>query len=122
MATLQGKRVAVIGGSSGIGYAVAKASLISLADHVIIASSSQSNLNAAISRLLATPELQQEADLKNHLSGRALDLTDTKTIGPFFEQIGEIDHLVVTSGTPPNLVNLATKPKATISKTRTLHK
>lgn len=46
MATLMGKRVLVIGGSSGIGLGVATAALKSGAD-VIIVGRSQEKLNAA---------------------------------------------------------------------------
>ena len=99
MATLQGKKVVVIGGSSGIGYAVAKASLLSLAAHVTIASSSQAKVAAAVARLIAEPELQKlGADLKQRVAGGTLDLGDTKAVGAFFEKIGEVDHLVITSG------------------------
>ena len=55
MATLQGKKVVVIGGSSGIGYGVARASLLSLAEHVIVASSSQAKVTAAVGKLLVDP-------------------------------------------------------------------
>ena len=105
MATLKGKKVVIIGGSSGIGYSVAKTSLISLADHVIIASSSQSKVDTAVSRLIAEPELQQEVNIKSCISGHALDLANTKAIGPFFEKIGSIDHLIITSGTLSGTVN-----------------
>ena len=98
MATLQGKRVVVIGGTSGIGYSVAKASLVSLAEHVFIASSNPAKVDTAVSRLLAEPELQKLTDLKSRLSGYPLDLSDTQAIGPLFEKIGEIDHLIITSG------------------------
>ena len=100
MATLQGKKIIVIGGSSGIGYGVAKASLLSLAEHVTIASSSQAKVAAAVERLLADPELQRlGSDLKRRVAGDTLDLSDTKAVSAFFEQKGEFDHLVITSGT-----------------------
>ena len=105
MATLQGKKVVVVGGSSGIGYSVAKASLISLADGVIIASSSQSKIDAATTKLLAEPELQQLPNLQSRVLGGTLDLTDTKAIAAFFEKIGEVDHLIITSGNILNTVN-----------------
>ena len=98
MTTLQGKKVVIIGGSSGIGYGVAKASLLSYATHVIIASSSRDKVNAALQRLLADPELQRQADVKDRLTGDTVDLMDTQTVQSFCERIGEIDHLIVTSG------------------------
>lgn len=39
--TLQGKKIVVVGGSSGIGYSVAKAALKEVAGHVLVASSSR---------------------------------------------------------------------------------
>ncbi|KAJ3553812.1 hypothetical protein NM688_g3420 [Phlebia brevispora] len=99
MATLAGKKIVVIGGSSGIGYAVAKASLLSLADHVLIASSSAAKVETAVSRLLAEPDLQKlQPGLQARLSGDTLDLADTGAVRAFFAKIGEIDHLIITSG------------------------
>ena len=105
MTSLQGKKVVVIGGSSGIGYSVAKASLISLADHIIIASSSQSRVDTAVLKLLTEPAIQQLTDPSNRLSGYPLDLTDSNAIIDFFQKIGEIDHLVITSGVVTAMVN-----------------
>lgn len=99
MATLQGKKIVIIGGSSGIGYGVAKASLLSLANHVVIASSSKEKVNDALQRLLAEPELQRQADLKDRIAGDTVDLKDTQAVISFCERVGEIDHLVITSGT-----------------------
>lgn len=79
---------------------MAKASLLSLAEHVTIASSSQAKVAAAVERLLADPDLQRLGpDLKRRVAGDTLDLSDTKAVSAFFEQRGEIDHLVITSGT-----------------------
>ncbi|KAL5532532.1 hypothetical protein ACEPAF_4306 [Sanghuangporus sanghuang] len=47
MASLSGKTVLVVGGSSGIGYGVAKASLLSRAAKVTIGSSSQAKIESA---------------------------------------------------------------------------
>ena len=98
MATLQGKKIVIIGGSSGIGYGVAKASLLSYANHVIIASSSREKVDVAVQRLLAEPELQRQADVKNRLTGDTVDLRNTQAVQAFCERIGEIDHLIITSG------------------------
>ncbi|KAH8115684.1 short-chain dehydrogenase/reductase SDR [Phellopilus nigrolimitatus] len=95
MATLEGKRIAIVGGSSGIGYAVAKASLLSLADHVIIGSSSQAKVEAAVSRLHA--ELSGKA-VKGKISGDVIDARDSASVKAFFAKVGEIDHLVWSSG------------------------
>ena len=99
MSTLTGKKVVVIGGSSGIGYSVAKASLFYNADHVLIASSTSAKVEAAISRLLTESSLQSlEPTLADRVSGETVDLTNSQSITTFFETIGELDHLVITSG------------------------
>ena len=99
MTTLQGKKVVVIGGSSGIGFSVAKASLLSLAERVTIASSSPDKVANALERLRADPELQRlSPSLEKRVAGDTLDLNDTNAVSTFFEKIGEIDHLVITSG------------------------
>ena len=99
MSTLTGKKVVVIGGSSGIGYSVAKASLFYNADHVLITSSTSAKVEAAISRLLTESSLQSlEPTLADRVSGETVDLTNSQSITTFFETIGELDHLVITSG------------------------
>ena len=98
MATLQGKKILIIGGSSGIGYGVAKASLLSLADHVHIASSSRAKVDNAVQRLLAEPSLQGQADLVNRISGDVIELSDAQAIRDFFDKIGEVDHVINTAG------------------------
>ncbi|KAH8115656.1 short-chain dehydrogenase/reductase SDR [Phellopilus nigrolimitatus] len=95
MATLEGKKIAVVGGSSGIGYAVAKASLLSLAHHVIIGSSSQAKVEAAVSRIQA--ELSGKV-VKGTISGEVINARDSASVKAFFEKVGEIDHLVWSSG------------------------
>ena len=104
MATLQGKKIVIIGGSSGIGFGVAKASLLSLADHVLIASSSRAKVDAAVQRLLAEPLLQGQSNLANRISGDVIDLRDLQTIRNFFDKIGEVDHVVNTAGTFDKLI------------------
>ncbi|KAJ3541934.1 hypothetical protein NM688_g6027 [Phlebia brevispora] len=99
MATLQGKKVVVIGGSSGIGYSVAKGALLSLAEHVLIASPTPAKIEAAVARLQTDPELQKvQSDLRNRVAGAVLDLGDTDAVRTFFEKLGDIDHLVITGG------------------------
>jgi len=90
MATLASKTVVVVGGTSGIGFAVAKASLASGAAHVIVASSSAERVATTVSIL--------EADAKGRVTGETLDAKNTASIKKLFETIGPIDHLVWTSG------------------------
>ena len=98
MATLAGKKIVVIGGTSGIGYSVAKTSLLSNAEYVLIASSTKTKVDSAVAKLLAEPQLQAQSNLKNRIAGVVLDLSVSKDIVAFFEKVGEFDHLVITSG------------------------
>ncbi|EJD02510.1 NAD-binding protein [Fomitiporia mediterranea MF3/22] len=100
MATLEGKTVLVIGGSSGIGFAVAKAALLSQAAHVIIASSSQQKVTAALRRL-STELATADVPVEGNISGEVVDARDSSSIRSLFAWVGEIDHLVWTGGDPP---------------------
>ena len=106
MATLAGKTVVVVGGSSGIGFGVAKGSLLSSAAHVIIASSSKQRVDEAVVRL---HEAVKAAPQSTHLpavgkvTGEVLDVRSVKDVHEFFGKIGEFDHLVWTSGDPLRL-------------------
>lgn len=83
--TLTSKRVVIVGGSSGIGLATARAAAEAGAD-VLIASSRQSNVDRALDELPAG------------VSGRALDVTDEPAVQSFFGEVGDLDHLVYTAG------------------------
>lgn len=80
---LEGRRVLVIGGSSGIGFAVAKAALEDGA-RVTIASSSTERVRAAVERLGAG-------------EGVRLDVTDEAAVQSFFASSGGFDHIVFTA-------------------------
>lgn len=89
-------RILIIGGSSGIGYSVAEASLENGAS-VIISSSRQTRIDAAIKQLLTT-----YPSAKSRISGYACDLS-TKSqeanIESLFSQSGgKLDHIVFTAG------------------------
>ncbi len=49
--TLEGKKIVIIGGTSGIGFAVAKAALLDRAAEVVVVSSQKSNVDGAVQRL-----------------------------------------------------------------------
>jgi NAD(P)-dependent dehydrogenase (short-subunit alcohol dehydrogenase family) len=83
--SLNGKRVVVIGGSSGIGFAVAQAAIDDGA-HVIVGSSGAAKVEAAVARL------GQAA------SGAVVNVKDEATVAAFFEGVGAFDHLVYTAG------------------------
>jgi NAD(P)-dependent dehydrogenase (short-subunit alcohol dehydrogenase family) len=82
--TLEGKRIVVLGGSSGIGLAIAQAAGAEGAK-VIIASSNQGRVSAALKNLPADAE------------GHAADLGSEAAIKALFERIGDFDHLVYTA-------------------------
>ena len=82
---LQGQRIVVIGGTTGIGLAVAEAAGREGAE-VIVASRRQESVDGALKRL---PEGAE---------GHLLDVTDETAVAAFFERIGGYDHLVFTAG------------------------
>lgn len=92
--SLKGKRVVVLGGSSGIGLATAQAAAREGAA-LVIASSRQARIDEALAILPAGAE------------GRALDLTQEGAIRDFFAGLGAFDHLVFTAGESLQLGPLA---------------
>ncbi|MGH2634068.1 MAG: SDR family oxidoreductase [Tepidiformaceae bacterium] len=84
-AALRSGRVVIIGGSSGIGFAVAEAARDEGAT-VVVASSNAAKVVAAIQRL------------GGDASGSAVDVTDEDSVAGFFERLGAFDHLVFTAG------------------------
>jgi len=93
-ARLDGKKVIVLGGSSGIGYAVAEYALAEGA-RVVIGSSHAGRVDAAVTALGTKAE------------GHALDLTDEAAIEAFFNGVGSFDHLVFTAGDSLRLGEIA---------------
>jgi NAD(P)-dependent dehydrogenase (short-subunit alcohol dehydrogenase family) len=91
--TLNGKRIVVLGGSSGIGLATAQAAAREGAS-VVIASSQQARVDQAL------------AGLPN-AEGHAVDLTDAAAVEALFARIGGFDHLVFTAGESLHLGSLA---------------
>ena len=83
--TLKDKRIVVLGGTSGIGLAVAEAATADGAQ-VLVASSNAARVKHALTTLPAGAE------------GHVLDLTDAAAIEAFFGAVGPIDHLVYTAG------------------------
>jgi NAD(P)-dependent dehydrogenase (short-subunit alcohol dehydrogenase family) len=83
--SLDGQRIVVIGGTSGIGFAVAKAALAGGAE-VMVGSSNPQNVEAAVGRL------------GPGASGRAVDVKTEADVEAFFAKAGAIDHLVFTAG------------------------
>jgi NAD(P)-dependent dehydrogenase (short-subunit alcohol dehydrogenase family) len=91
---LQGKRVVVLGGSSGIGLAVAKQAALQGAN-VVIASSSAERVQKAVE------------SVGGKAQGQAVDLSDERAVATFFAKLGSFDHLVFTAGDSLHLHDLA---------------
>lgn len=87
------KRVVILGGTSGIGFATAEAAAREGAKLVVV-SSKKEKVDRAVSRL---PEGTE---------GYAVDLTNEEQVRTFFSNIGEFDHLVFTAGDPMMIENL----------------
>src|SRR4051812_36478612 len=91
--TLAGKQVVILGGSSGLGLATAKAAANAGAS-VMIVSGNQQNIDKALKELPAGSQ------------GYAIDLRKDENIKAFFAQSGEFDHLVYTAGENLRLINI----------------
>ena len=83
--SLHGKRVIILGGSSGIGLATAKAAAEEGAQ-VTIVSSNQLRINSALK------------ELPDGSTGNAIDLSQEENIKNFFNEIAHFDHLIYTAG------------------------
>jgi NAD(P)-dependent dehydrogenase (short-subunit alcohol dehydrogenase family) len=77
------QKIAFIGGSSGIGFAVAQAAADAGAE-VIVGSSSQARLGEALGAFT------------ERVDGRPIDVTNEESVRDFFERVGELDHVAVT--------------------------
>lgn len=82
---MKNQRVAVLGGSQGLGLAVARR-VIREGGEAIIVSSRQANVDAAVRELGAGA------------TGHVADLRSDEAIGALFAKIGRFDHLVYTAG------------------------
>jgi NAD(P)-dependent dehydrogenase (short-subunit alcohol dehydrogenase family) len=93
-AGLSHQRVVVLGGSSGIGLAVAQ-QVVAQGASVVIASSSADRVKQAV------------ATLDGKAEGHALDLSNERDIQSFFQNVGDFNHLVFTAGDTLQLNELA---------------
>ncbi|MBN8826256.1 MULTISPECIES: SDR family oxidoreductase [unclassified Spirosoma] len=93
ISNLMGKRVIILGGSSGLGLATAKAAAEEGAE-IVIASSNQARIDEALTELPAGS------------SGYAVDLSREENTKDFFARIGRFDHLVYTAAENLNLTTI----------------
>jgi NAD(P)-dependent dehydrogenase (short-subunit alcohol dehydrogenase family) len=91
----ENKRVVILGGSSGIGLAVAEQAA-SQGANVVIASSNAERVQKAVE------------SLGRHAQGHTVDLTDEPAVETLFTKLGAFDHLVFTAGDSLHLHGLAT--------------
>jgi NAD(P)-dependent dehydrogenase (short-subunit alcohol dehydrogenase family) len=91
---LENKRVVVMGGSSGIGLAVAELSATHGAE-VVIASSQEARIQQAISAIGGKTQ------------GEVVDVSDERSVETFFTRLGAFDHLLFTAGDSLQLNELA---------------
>ncbi len=82
---LSGTKIVIIGGTSGIGRAVA-ARCAALGAETVVASSSQAKVDAV------------RVDQPAGTMAVVVDVTDERQVAAFFEQVGSFDHLVYTAG------------------------
>jgi NAD(P)-dependent dehydrogenase (short-subunit alcohol dehydrogenase family) len=87
MPSIADQHVVVLGGTSGFGFATAKAALAEGA-RVTIASRSAEKVHAALLRL------------GNAAGGECVDVTEKSMLERFFAGLGAFDHLAVTVGDP----------------------
>jgi NAD(P)-dependent dehydrogenase (short-subunit alcohol dehydrogenase family) len=92
--TLEHKRILVVGGTSGIGLAIASAVARRGATPIVV-----SRRQASVDRALAS--------LPAGTEGSTVDLSDEASIAALADTVGPVDHLVFTAGEPLELVPLA---------------
>src|ERR1700683_1412185 len=92
---LQNKRVVILGGSSGIGLAVAEQAA-SQGAKIVIASSNVERVQKAVEQFGGDAQ------------GQTLDLSDEQAVEALFTKLGAFDHLVFTAGDSLHLHDLAT--------------
>lgn len=88
--SLEGQRVVVMGGSSGIGFAVAERAIREGAQ-AVVGSSDAARVEHAVKRLGSAA------------SGSAVDVRDEASVSAFFQRHHAFDHLVFTAGDWPAL-------------------
>lgn len=82
---LKDQRIVILGGTSGIGLATAKAAADEGAN-VIVASSSAKRVDGALEELPA------------NATGQVMDVLDEDAVRTLFSELGDFDHLVYTAG------------------------
>lgn len=90
----ENQRVVIVGGSSGIGLAVAEQAAARGAK-VVITSSNAERVHKAVK------------SIGGEAQGEAVDVSDERAVEHFFTKLGAFDHLVFTAGDSLHVHNLA---------------
>jgi NAD(P)-dependent dehydrogenase (short-subunit alcohol dehydrogenase family) len=91
--SLEGQRIVILGGSAGIGLAVAHRAVAEDA-HVIIVSHDRARVDGAVARARDTAK----GTAKGTIVGHAVDLRSAEETRALFAEVGAFDHLVFTAG------------------------
>ena len=78
------QRVCVVGGTAGIGLAIAREAALE-------------DANVTIAGRSAGKAAEVAAHIGMNVDGRVLDITDSSSVERFFAELGPVDHLVVTA-------------------------
>jgi|SRR5580658_3807881 NAD(P)-dependent dehydrogenase (short-subunit alcohol dehydrogenase family) len=105
---LQDKRVVVVGGSSGIGLAVAQQAASQGAKVVIVSSTAE-----RVQRVVEC--------IGGEATGQAVDVSDEGAGATLFANLGSFDHLVFTAGDSLHLRDVATTDLEEARSTFELH-
>ncbi|KAK1237413.1 hypothetical protein MKX08_003038 [Trichoderma sp. CBMAI-0020] len=110
---LHGRRVLVVGASSGVGFCVAEAALEHGAQ-VIISSSNQTKLDGALARLQEHIKAASLGDASTLVSAKTCDLANIDKLDDnivelleFATRDGKLDHVVYTAGDALRTAKLA---------------
>jgi NAD(P)-dependent dehydrogenase (short-subunit alcohol dehydrogenase family) len=93
----QDQRIAILGGTSGLGLATAKAAAAEDAA-VVVASATAARVEGAL------------AQLPDSAEGHVVDLLDEDAVRDFFAAVGALDHLAFTAGESLQLGLVAETP------------
>ncbi|KAK2051221.1 short chain dehydrogenase [Colletotrichum caudatum] len=101
---LLGKHVLIIGGSTGIGFGIAEASLASGAN-VTVSSSSQAKLSRAVASLQSFVPASSQQKIQSFTANLSV-LDAEANLEAVFEQAGPVDHVVFTAADSLSLMML----------------
>ncbi|KAH8688708.1 putative short-chain dehydrogenases/reductase [Talaromyces proteolyticus] len=99
---LSGTRLLIIGGTSGIGFGVAEASVEHGVSSLILSSSSKNRLKEAIHKIKKSyPD--STTDITTYQCDLSNESKLSQNVQDLFSKVGIIDHIVFTAGDAPTL-------------------